>query len=167
MPSSAAKKVSERNTSRTETPNRRCLSYTPSAFRTSAASGTVELTGLVIMQIHALGQVFAQLRTRLAIMLALMLNKSSRVIPGLRATPAGITTTSAPSRALVKSSPVKPSTVTSVGMWLKSVATPGVKGATSNRLNFEPAGKLFFKIIDKGWPIPPAAPKTATFMCYS
>ena len=91
----------------------------------------MELTGLVIMQMQALGQTLAQFLTKLAIMPALMLNKSSRVMPGLRATPAGMTTTSQPSKALGKSSPVKPSTQTSVGIWLRSLATPGVKGATS------------------------------------
>ncbi|MPC15475.1 hypothetical protein E2C01_008267 [Portunus trituberculatus] len=50
------------------------------------------------MQIMALGQFSAQALARLATMEALVLNRSSRVMPGLRGTPAGITTTSQPFR---------------------------------------------------------------------
>ncbi len=42
-----------RTTSNVVTPNSFLLSYTPAAFRTSAAIGTVELTGLEIMLIMA------------------------------------------------------------------------------------------------------------------
>ena len=52
-------------------------------------------------------------------------------MPGLRGTPAGITTISALAIAASASSPTNPLTATSVGIWLRSTATPGVNGATS------------------------------------
>ena len=107
-------------------------------------------TGLVIIPIRAFGQTSAAFATKSRTIPALILNKSARVIPGLRATPAGINTTSAPSNALPKSSPEKPSTLISVGMWLTSFATPGVKGATSYKLNSLPAGRLSFNNKDNG-----------------
>mmetsp|Transcript_8751 Transcript_8751/g.18845 ORF Transcript_8751/g.18845 Transcript_8751/m.18845 type:complete len:222 (+) Transcript_8751:378-1043(+) len=105
-PLALATKVRARTTSRVVTPKRRFGSYTPAALRISAAMGTVELTGLEMMRKQALGQALAACLMRLATMLAFVLNKSSRVMPGLRGTPAGITTTWQPSRAFGKSSPV-------------------------------------------------------------
>ena len=61
--------------------------------------GTVEFTGLEITRIMALGQCLAHADTRSATMLALVLNSASRSMPGLRGTPAGITTTAAPASA--------------------------------------------------------------------
>ena len=56
-----------------------------------------------------------------------MLNKSSRVIPGLRGTPAGIIITSAPAKACLRfSGPLKPVTLAGVSICDKSAATPGV-----------------------------------------
>jgi hypothetical protein len=54
------------------------------------------------------------------------LNSPSRVIPGFRGTPAGITTTSAPERAALRPDGVGsyPVTVLSVLTWLISAATP-------------------------------------------
>ena len=49
----------------------------------------MELTGFEMMVIMALGHLTAQASTRSRTMEALMLNKSSRVIPGLRGTPGG------------------------------------------------------------------------------
>lgn len=51
----------------------------------------------------------------------------SRVIPGLRAIPAGITTISEPLRAFVRPSlsGKNPLTLAGVSMWLRSIATPG------------------------------------------
>ena len=69
-----------------------------------------------------------------------MLKRSERSIPGLRATPAEIKTTSAPLSAAVGSSPAKPSTLTAVGIWLTSLATPGVTGAISYSDNSLSAG---------------------------
>jgi hypothetical protein len=49
-------------------------------------------------------------------------------------------------------------------MWLRSAATPGVTGAISYRARSEPAGRRFFSNRARAWPMPPAAPITATFM---
>jgi hypothetical protein len=51
----------------------------------------------------------------------------SRVIPGLRAMPAGMTTMPAPVKALFRPSLSgrKPDTFEGVSMWFKSIATPG------------------------------------------
>ena len=70
----------------------------------SAAIGTVELTGLEMMAVMAPGQVLATPSVSAFTMEALVLKRSSRVMPGLRGTPAGMTTTSQPSRALSRSS---------------------------------------------------------------
>jgi hypothetical protein len=61
--------------------------------RTSQAMGTVELTGLEMIVRMAFGHASAQAATRLRTMEPLVLKRSSRVMPGLRGTPAGITTT--------------------------------------------------------------------------
>lgn len=60
------------------------LSYTPLDLKISAAIGTVELTGLEMMCSCALGQWSAAASARALTIPALMLNRSSRVIPGLR-----------------------------------------------------------------------------------
>lgn len=62
----------------------------------SQAIGTTEFTGLVMIPMIALGHVLAQASINSATIEALMSNKSSRVIPGLRGLPAGMTTTSTP-----------------------------------------------------------------------
>ena len=54
--------------------------------------------------VYTYGQNSAQPSTSVLTMEALVLNKSSRVMPGLRGTPAGITTTSAPVRASARPS---------------------------------------------------------------
>ena len=59
---------------------------------TSAAMGTVELTGLEMMQSIASGQALEAASARAWAIPALMLKRSSRVIPGFRGTPAGIIT---------------------------------------------------------------------------
>jgi hypothetical protein len=56
-------------------------------LKTSAAIGTVLLTGLLMIATHASGQACAMPSHRPATMPALMLNRSSRVMPGLRGTP--------------------------------------------------------------------------------
>ena len=67
--------------------------------------GTVELTGLEMMRTKALGQCWAMAWARSRTIPALMLKRSSRVIPGLRGTPAGMTTRSQPTRAALRPSP--------------------------------------------------------------
>ena len=57
-------------------------SKTPAALRTSAVMGTVELTGLDITQTNALGQYSAMATAMSRTIPALMLKRSSRVIPG-------------------------------------------------------------------------------------
>mmetsp|Transcript_36749 Transcript_36749/g.55476 ORF Transcript_36749/g.55476 Transcript_36749/m.55476 type:complete len:222 (+) Transcript_36749:579-1244(+) len=158
-PLASATKVRARQTSRVVTPNNLLGSKTPAAFKTSAAMGTVEFTGLEMMRMQALGQALAQPATKFFTILALMLNKSSRVMPGLRGTPAGITTTSQPSRAFVRSSPVYPVVLAPVAMCERSAATPGVMGATSKHVNSVTLG-FNFSNKDRGCPMPPAAPKT-------
>ncbi len=144
LPFSSATKVLERMMSSVVTPNSLFLSYTPAFFSTSAAIATVVFTGLVMIPIHAFGQVLATCCTRFFTIPALTLNRSERSIPGLRATPAEISTTSAPSSAGVASSPLKPLIFTAVGIWLKSTATPGVTGAMSYRESSEPEGSWVF-----------------------
>ena len=95
---------------------------------------------------------------------ALILKRSDRSIPGLRATPAEINTMSAFTKAGEGSSPAKPETFTAVGMWLKSAATPGVTGAISYNDNSVPLGNCVFNNKPNAWPIPPAAPNTETFI---
>lgn len=84
----------------------------------------------------ASGQNSAQPSTSVRTMLAFVLNRSSRVMPGLRGTPAGMTTTSAPVRVASRPPlPVsghdtgegsEPVVEDFVGMWDRSAATPGV-----------------------------------------
>lgn len=57
--------------------------------------GTIELTGLVMIARMALGAFLETATARSLTIEAFVLNKSSRLMPGLRGTPAGITTTSA------------------------------------------------------------------------
>merc|ERR1719500_2005953 len=109
----------------------------------------------------ALGQTLAAAAAMVATMEALVLNRSSLVMPGLRGTPAGITTISAPTRLASNwSAPTNPVVVALVSMWDKSAATPGV-WTMSYRLSLVTAG-FSFSSMDKGWPIPPLAPMTAT-----
>mmetsp|Transcript_23796 Transcript_23796/g.67295 ORF Transcript_23796/g.67295 Transcript_23796/m.67295 type:complete len:203 (+) Transcript_23796:464-1072(+) len=130
-------KVLARHTSNVVTPTSFCGLYTPAFFKTSAAIGTVLLTGLEMIAIMASGQYSAHPSTNVWTMLALVLNRSSRVIPGLRGTPAGMTTTSAPSKAEAR--PVFPvagqlpgagkcpvTLLAPTGMCERSAATPGV-----------------------------------------
>lgn len=58
-PRTCAAKVDARTTSRVVTPKRRVGSKTPATRKVSAATGTVEFTGLVMMHEIASGQVFA------------------------------------------------------------------------------------------------------------
>ena len=86
---------------------------TPSFLKTSTVMGTVELTGLAMIPTTASGAARAVAAAKLATMVALVVKRSSRVIPGLRGTPAGIRTTSAPRTAastVSLSVPLKPST---------------------------------------------------------
>ena len=88
------------------------------------------------LPIIASGQYSAHPSTNVCTILAFVLNKSSRVMPGFRGTPAGITTTSAPVN--VSSNPPfpfggqatgdgnDPDVDELVGMCDKSAATPGV-----------------------------------------
>lgn len=54
------------------------------------------LTGLAMIHTMALGQTLAHASVKSRTIDALVLKRSSRVIPGFRGTPAGITTTSQP-----------------------------------------------------------------------
>lgn len=67
-----AANVEARTTSRVVTPKRRVGSKTPAFFKVSAATGTVELAGLVTTQEIALGQVAATPTKMSRIMLALV-----------------------------------------------------------------------------------------------
>lgn len=100
IPSASPMKALARTTSKVETPKTRFGSKTPAAARTSLAIGTVELTGLEIIPIRALGQALAQAAAKSRTIEALVLKRSSRVMPGLRGTPAGMMTTSASKRSL-------------------------------------------------------------------
>mmetsp|Transcript_35815 Transcript_35815/g.41783 ORF Transcript_35815/g.41783 Transcript_35815/m.41783 type:complete len:246 (-) Transcript_35815:247-984(-) len=102
--SSAATNVFARTMSSVVTPNSLRGSNTPAFFSTSAAMGTVLLTGFEMIPIIAFGHVRAHSSARLFTIDAFVLNRSSRVMPGLRGTPAGMITMSAPARALAASS---------------------------------------------------------------
>ena len=126
-PAASATNALARTTSSVVTPNSLRGSNTPAALRISAAMGTVELTGLEMIATSARGQYRATPCASVATIPALMLNKSSRVMPGLRGTPAGITTSAAPASAAPSSaSPVCAVTRAGVSMWARSAATPGV-----------------------------------------
>jgi hypothetical protein len=66
--------------SRVVTPKILLGSYTPAFLNISAAMGTVELTGLEMMAIMALGHTLAAALARLATMEALVLKRSSLTI---------------------------------------------------------------------------------------
>ena len=145
-----------------DTPKTRFGEYTLCFLRISAAMGTVEFTGFEIMQTIASGHALATAVVRSATMVAFMLNKSSRVMPGLRGTPAGITTIWAPfSESSSWSAPTKALTLHLVSMWLRSAPTPFVF-CTSYKDSWSMRGE-FLRRSDKGWPMPPLAPRTATF----
>merc|ERR1719464_1315239 len=110
-------------------------------------------------KMQALGHTSAQAVTKVLTIPAFTLNKSSRVIPGLRGTPAGMTTTSQPSKDFFRSSPTKPVHLAPVQMCERSAATPGVMGATSKQVRAVTRG-LSFMSKESGCPIPPAAPRT-------
>mmetsp|Transcript_79572 Transcript_79572/g.221301 ORF Transcript_79572/g.221301 Transcript_79572/m.221301 type:complete len:200 (-) Transcript_79572:173-772(-) len=133
-PSASPTKVRARTTSRVVTPKRRLGLYTPAALSVSATMGTVLFTGLEMMSRCALGQCLAAPAARALTMEALVLKRSSRVMPGLRGTPAGQTTMSAPDRASPSSSsPTWPVTLPRVLQWLTSAATPGVLTMSKRR----------------------------------
>merc|ERR1712200_119590 len=85
-------------TSSVVTPKTLLGSRVPAFLKISQAMGTVELTGLEMMAIMALGHTLAAAAARLATMDALVLKRSSLVMPGFLGTPAGMTTISAPTR---------------------------------------------------------------------
>jgi hypothetical protein len=58
-PRACAANVDARTTSKVVTPKRRAGSKTPAVRKVSAATGTVEFTGLVMIHEMAFGQVFA------------------------------------------------------------------------------------------------------------
>lgn len=72
VPWTPLKKVLARTTSKVVTPNNRLGSKTPAFLKTSAKMGTVELTGLEMMQIMALGQCSAHALARSRTMEALV-----------------------------------------------------------------------------------------------
>lgn len=92
-------KVLALTTSSIVTPRSRFGSKVPALLKTSAAIGTVEFTGLLIKLTIAFGQHLAIPSQRVLTIPALMLNRSSLVIPGFLGTPAGIITRSMPVRA--------------------------------------------------------------------
>lgn len=67
--------------------------YVYTFFNVSAAIGTHELTGFVIIPTNAFGQLRAIASASVRTTPAFVLKRSSRVIPGLRGTPAGMITT--------------------------------------------------------------------------
>ena len=134
---------------------------TLACFSVSATIGTVEFTGFAMINNIASGQTSPQTLARLWTIPAFVLNKSSRVMPGFRGTPAGITTTSHPLRHSLSSlMPVNPETDARVLQCPKSAATPGVL-TTSKSFRWAISG-LDLSKSERGWPIPPAAPRTAT-----
>lgn len=68
----------------------------PNFFICSAKIGTVELTGLEMIATMAFGQFLETAVAKSRLRVAFTSKRSCRVIPGLRGTPAGITTTSHP-----------------------------------------------------------------------
>mmetsp|Transcript_37465 Transcript_37465/g.106280 ORF Transcript_37465/g.106280 Transcript_37465/m.106280 type:complete len:241 (-) Transcript_37465:14-736(-) len=154
-------KVRARHASSEVTPKSLRGSKTPFCFNVSAATGTVEFTGLEITKMQALGHASAQPVIKVLTMLALMAKRSSRVMPGLRGTPAGITTTSQPSKAFLRSSPTKPMVFAPVAMCDKSTATPVQSNETSYNVSSATRG-FNFRSRDNGWPMPPAPPQMQT-----
>mmetsp|Transcript_111981 Transcript_111981/g.219512 ORF Transcript_111981/g.219512 Transcript_111981/m.219512 type:complete len:213 (-) Transcript_111981:130-768(-) len=141
----SATKVLARTTSKVVTPNNFLGLYTPCFFKVSAKIGTVEFTGLLITRNIASGQEVAQASARPITIPALVLNRSSLVIPGFLGTPAGMTTTLHPVRALLISSmPTCPLTLAGVQQWEISAATPGVL-TTSNKDNSVTLGSNFIR----------------------
>lgn len=91
----------------------------PSALGLAPAQAPAQRLPHLMMAMMASGQLAATPSHSVFTMPALMLKRSSRVMPGLRGTPAGITTSSAPLSAPASSSaPVYPVTCTR--------GTPGV-----------------------------------------
>ena len=86
--------------------------------------------------LHTCGQCTAIFSASFLTMPALMLNKSSRVMPGLRGTPAGMTTTSASFRHAGRfSSPVWPVTyMHAIHMLTKSVFKRHMLSGTGRRI---------------------------------
>lgn len=104
-------KVLALTTSSIVTPSKSFGSYVPAFLKTSAAIGTVEFTGLLIKLTIALGQDLAIPSQIVFTIPALILNKSSLVIPGFLGTPAGTMTRSMPVKASSNLSfPTKPRT---------------------------------------------------------
>lgn len=92
-----------------------------------------------------------------------MLKRSSRVIPGFLGTPAGIITMLAPSKQDCSSvSPECPETLTEVEICPKSADIPML--AISYSARWETVAGSSFINNDNGCPIPPAAPRIATFL---
>src|SRR6185369_16633184 len=118
-----------RTTSRVVTPKSFLGLYTPARRKTSAQMGTVELTGLLMTRMLASGHDSAQALARSRTMEALVLKRSSRVMPGLRGTPAGMRTTSEPLRAAARPEGLGsyPLTEDLVLTWEMSAATPGTR----------------------------------------
>mmetsp|Transcript_1317 Transcript_1317/g.2940 ORF Transcript_1317/g.2940 Transcript_1317/m.2940 type:complete len:233 (-) Transcript_1317:159-857(-) len=162
LPSFCATKVFARVTSNVVTPINRFGLYTPCFLSTSAQMGTMEFTGLEMMSIMASGQFFAQAAASPALIDALILNRSSLVIPGFRGTPAGTTTMLQSFRAasLSLNPPVTWQCELTCEM---STATPGTTGATSRSASSSMLGSSFIR-SDKLCPIPPAAPATAALV---
>mmetsp|Transcript_5017 Transcript_5017/g.11065 ORF Transcript_5017/g.11065 Transcript_5017/m.11065 type:complete len:213 (-) Transcript_5017:52-690(-) len=134
-------------------------------------AGTIEFTGLTIMATIASGQNLPQASTKPLAISALVLNKSSRVMPGLRGMPAGMSTRLHPVRHSSRwsigdlpTSITKPLTVTPFSKWLKSSATPA--GGTAATLKSKMLSSLTLGSIaissERGWPMPPAPPHTHT-----
>mmetsp|Transcript_55782 Transcript_55782/g.130515 ORF Transcript_55782/g.130515 Transcript_55782/m.130515 type:complete len:200 (-) Transcript_55782:216-815(-) len=131
----------------------------------------MEFTGLTTIASIASGQNLPQASTKPLAISALVLNKSSRVMPGFRGMPAGISTRWQPvkhsskwSMGFSPTSITKPLTVTPFSKWLKSSATPA--GGTAATLKSKILSSLTLGSIaissDRGWPMPPAPPQTHT-----
>mmetsp|Transcript_17646 Transcript_17646/g.39838 ORF Transcript_17646/g.39838 Transcript_17646/m.39838 type:complete len:214 (+) Transcript_17646:204-845(+) len=134
-------------------------------------AGTTEFTGFTIMAITASGQNFAHASTMPLAMPAFVLKRSSRVMPGLRGTPAGMKTRWHPVRhssrcsiSFLPNSMTKPLTVHFLSKWPKSAATPA--GGTAAMLRSKMFSSLTFGSMpmrrDRFWPMPPAPPQTQT-----
>mmetsp|Transcript_14876 Transcript_14876/g.49089 ORF Transcript_14876/g.49089 Transcript_14876/m.49089 type:complete len:207 (+) Transcript_14876:1489-2109(+) len=160
-PLSSLTNVFARITSRCVTPSTFLLSNTPCFFSTSHATGTVLFTGFEMMFSQAAGQCAAIASTKSRTIPAFTANKSSLLIPGLRGMPAGMTTKSHPASAAPScEGPVNPRTVAREFTWLTSAATPATLAMSYKRKSRTSGCCL--RSRERGWPIPPAAPNTAT-----
>ena len=165
-PVTSATNVEARTRSSDVTPNRRLGSNTLCDLSTSANTGTRELTGFEMTSTNACGADLAMPSAMPYAIEALTLNRSSRVWPGLRAIPAGMMIRRASFTACARPSwsGRKPETGAGVLMCEMSFATPGAFTTSYSESSVTYGDCL--SSSERGWPIPPAAPMTVTFIVH-